>query len=76
MRADFMSSVTHDLKTPITSIQAMSETLSRGRLRDPQAQQEYAAVVTHEATRLGRLVNNVLAHSRIPCPGPRTSSSD
>jgi signal transduction histidine kinase len=65
MRAEFMSSVTHELKTPIASIQAMGETLSRGRLRDPRAQQDYAAVVTQEAKRLGRLVNNVLAYSRI-----------
>jgi signal transduction histidine kinase len=64
-RAEFMSSVTHELKTPIASIQAMGETLSRGRLRDPHAQRDYAAVVTQEAKRLGRLVNNVLAYSRI-----------
>jgi signal transduction histidine kinase len=65
MRAEFMSSVTHELKTPIASIQAMGETLSRGRLRDPRAQQDYGAVVTQEARRLGRLVNNVLAYARI-----------
>lgn len=65
MRAEFMSSVTHELKTPIASIQAMGETLSRGRLRDPRAQQDYAAAVTQEAKRLGRLVNNVLAYARI-----------
>jgi signal transduction histidine kinase len=65
MRAEFMSSVTHELKTPLASIQAMSETLSRGRLRDPDAQQQYAASVTQQAKRLGRLVNNLLAHSRI-----------
>jgi signal transduction histidine kinase len=65
LRAEFMSSVTHELKTPIASIQAMGETLSRGRLRDPGAQQQYAAVVTQQAKRLGRLVNNLLAHARI-----------
>ena len=65
MRAEFMSSVTHELKTPIASIQAMGETLSRGRLRDPRAQQDYGTVVTQEARRLGRLVNNVLAYARI-----------
>jgi signal transduction histidine kinase len=65
MRAEFMSSVTHELKTPIASIQAMGETLSRGRLRDPRMQQDYGAVVSQEAKRLGRLVNNVLAYSRI-----------
>ena len=65
MRAEFMSSVTHELKTPIASIQAMAETLSRGRLRDPRAQREYAAMVMQEAKKLERLVNNVLAYSRL-----------
>jgi signal transduction histidine kinase len=65
MRAEFMASVTHELKTPIASIQAMGNTLSRGRLRDATAQREYAAVVTQEAKRLGRLVDNVLAYSRL-----------
>ena len=65
MRAEFMASVTHELKTPIASIQAMGNTLSRGRLRDAAAQREYAAVVTQEAKRLGRLVDNVLAYSRL-----------
>ena len=65
MRAEFMASVTHELKTPIASIQAMGETLSRGRLRDLKAEQEYAAVVTQQAKRLGRLVENALAYSRL-----------
>jgi signal transduction histidine kinase len=65
MRADFMSSVTHELKTPIASIRAMADTLVRGRLRDSSAQREYAAVVVQETRRLSRLVDNVLAHARI-----------
>ena len=65
IRAEFMASVTHELKTPIASIQAMGETLSRGRLRDLKAEQEYAAVVTQQAKRLGRLVENALAYSRL-----------
>ena len=65
MRAEFMSSITHELKTPIASIRAMGDMLTRGRLRHPDDQREYAAVVSQEAKRLERLVNNVLAHARI-----------
>ena len=65
MRAEFMSSITHELKTPIASIRAMSDMLTRGRLRQPEDQREYAAVVAQEAKRLERLVNNLLAHARI-----------
>ncbi len=65
MRAEFMSSITHELKTPIASIRAMGDMLTRGRLRNPDDQREYAAVVSQEAKRLERLVDNVLAHARI-----------
>jgi signal transduction histidine kinase len=65
MRAEFMSSVTHELKTPIASIRAMADTMSRGRYRTADVLQEYAFVVGQEAKRLARLVDNVLAHSRI-----------
>jgi two-component system, OmpR family, phosphate regulon sensor histidine kinase PhoR len=65
MRAEFMSSVTHELKTPIGSIRALGETLSSGRLPNSAAQREYGALVVQEAKRLTRLVDNVLAHARI-----------
>lgn len=65
MRAEFMSSVTHELKTPIGSIRALGETLSSGRLPTNAAQREYGALVVQEAKRLTRLVDNVLAHARI-----------
>ena len=65
MRTEFMSSVTHELKTPIGSIRALGETLTSGRLRTGAAQREYGAMVVQEAKRLTRLVDNVLAHARI-----------
>jgi signal transduction histidine kinase len=65
MRTEFMSSVTHELKTPIGSIRALGETLSSGRLSSGTAQREYGALVVQEAKRLTRLVDNVLAHARI-----------
>jgi signal transduction histidine kinase len=65
MRAEFMSSVTHELKTPISSIQVLGDTLSRGRLPTSAARREYGALVVQEAKRLARLVDNLLAHARI-----------
>lgn len=64
LRTEFMSSVTHELKTPIHGIRALGETLSSGRLA-AAAQREYGALVVQEATRLSRLVDNLLAHARI-----------
>jgi signal transduction histidine kinase len=65
LRADFVSSVTHELKTPLASIRALAGALTAGRVPHPEAQREYAALVVHEARRLSRLVDNLLAHARI-----------
>jgi signal transduction histidine kinase len=65
MRSDFVSTVTHELKTPIATIRAIGETLVRGRVAEPAAQREYAEMVVQEAKRLTRLVDNLLAYARI-----------
>jgi signal transduction histidine kinase len=64
MRSDFVSTVTHELKTPIATIRAAAETLSKGRLTGTRFQ-DYGRLVNLEAKRLGRLVENLLAYSRI-----------
>jgi signal transduction histidine kinase len=65
LRSEFVATVTHELKTPLTSIRAASETLAAGRIRDLGTIQEYGRVVGEEAKRLARLVDNVLAYARI-----------
>jgi two-component system phosphate regulon sensor histidine kinase PhoR len=65
LRADFVASVTHELKTPLSTISAMGETLARGRLPEGAAVREYAQIVAQEAKRLSRLVDNLLAYSRV-----------
>jgi signal transduction histidine kinase len=64
MRSDFVSTVTHELKTPIATIKAAAETLSRDRLTGMSIQ-TCGRIVTMEARRLTRLVDNLLAYSRI-----------
>ncbi len=65
MRSDFVSTVTHELKTPIATIRAVGDTLIRGRISEPRALREYAELVVQEAKRLTRLVENLLAYARI-----------
>ncbi|MGE0394652.1 MAG: sensor histidine kinase [Vicinamibacterales bacterium] len=65
MRADFVATVTHELKTPIATIRAVSESLASGRVGDVNAQREYARMAVHEAKRLTRLIDNLLAYSRV-----------
>jgi signal transduction histidine kinase len=64
MRADFVSAVTHELKTPLANIRAINETLASGRAT-PEMIREYAHMGIGEATRLTRLVDNLLAYSRV-----------
>lgn len=64
MRADFVSAITHELKTPIANLRAISETIASGR-GSPETSREYAQMGIQEANRLSRLVNNLLAYSRV-----------
>jgi signal transduction histidine kinase len=64
-KTDFVSNVSHELKTPLTSIRMFSELLAEGRVRDPAKQQSYLHIITAEAARLTRLINNVLDFARL-----------
>ena len=43
MRSEFVSTVTHELKTPMSVIQSIGETMVRGRVNSPERQREYAS---------------------------------
>lgn len=64
-KTDFVSNVSHELKTPLTSIRMFSELLADGRVSDPARQQSYLQIITAETARLTRLINNVLDFSRM-----------
>ena len=65
LRSDFVSTVTHELKTPIAAIRAAGDTMARGRVTGPDALRDYAQLVVQESKRLTRLVDNLLAYARI-----------
>jgi two-component system, OmpR family, phosphate regulon sensor histidine kinase PhoR len=65
MRSHFIASVSHELKTPLTSIRAHAETLLMGRADTPQTTSEYLKTIVSESERLTRLVESVLELSRI-----------
>jgi len=64
-KTDFVSNVSHELKTPLTSIRIFSELLAEGRVLDHAKQRSYLQIITAEAGRLTRLINNVLDFSRM-----------
>ena len=65
MKSEFVSAVTHELKTPLSSIRLVSETLAKGRFRSPEKVSEYAALLLNDVGRLGRTVDNLLTVSRV-----------
>lgn len=65
MRSQFVSSVTHELKTPLTAIRMFAETLRLRGSADRRMHGEYLDTIVHESERLSRLVDNVLDFSKI-----------
>ncbi len=64
-RSRFVSSVTHELKTPLTNIRMYIEMLEQGIARDHMREQEYFRILGSESSRLSRLINNVLEFSKL-----------
>jgi signal transduction histidine kinase len=65
MRSEFVSTVTHELKTPMSVIQSIGETMARGRVSSPEQQREYAQLLVQETYRLRHLIDNLLAYARV-----------
>jgi len=64
MKSTFVSSVSHDLKTPLALIQLFAETLELGRLKSTDRANEYYRIINSEARKLTRLINNLLDFSK------------
>jgi signal transduction histidine kinase len=64
-RGDFASAVTHELRTPLTTLRMYAEMLSAGMVAEEPRRGEYLRTLVAETDRLGRLIENVLAYSRL-----------
>jgi signal transduction histidine kinase len=64
-KTDFVSNVSHELKTPLTSIRMFSELLSEGRVADEVKRRDYLKIIGAETARLTRLINNILDFARM-----------
>ncbi|MCC7446399.1 MAG: HAMP domain-containing protein [Anaerolineae bacterium] len=62
---DFLANVTHDLRTPLTSIQGFSQAIIEGVAANPNAAQRAAQIIHEEAGRLNRMVQELLDLARI-----------
>jgi signal transduction histidine kinase len=65
LKSNFVSSVSHELRSPIASVRLMAESLERGKVPETPRQQEYFRFIVQECRRLSSLIENVLDFSRI-----------
>ncbi len=64
-RGAFVSAVTHEMRTPLTTFKMYSEMLADGMVPDAAARRQYLSTLCTEANRLSHLVENVLAYARL-----------
>lgn len=65
MRGEFVANVTHELKTPLTSISGFIETLQAGAINDPEISGRFIDIIAIETERLKRLIDDILTLSDI-----------
>lgn len=65
LKADFVSTVSHEFRSPLTGITQLAEMLARDRVPDERKRREYYGLMLREAERLGRLIETVLDFARM-----------
>ncbi len=65
MKSEFVSTVSHEFRTPLTSIRYLADLLRRGRVKGEERRQEYFDTISSEGERLSRLIENILDFSKI-----------
>lgn len=65
MRADFLANASHELRTPLASLAGFVETLRTHAKDDPEAREKFLGIMAQQATRMARLVDDLLSLSRI-----------
>ncbi len=65
LKSEFVSSLSHDLRRPLTSIRMFSEMLRDGRAQTEEKKRDYYNIINSESERLTHLANNILDFSRV-----------
>lgn len=65
VRRDFVANVSHELKTPVTSIKGFVETLLDGAMHDPEDAERFLRIVASQADRLSGIIDDLLTLSRV-----------
>jgi signal transduction histidine kinase len=73
LQSDFVAAVSHEFRSPLTTIRQMSEMLEMGRVTSAERRQAYYRILTGEASRLQRLVETLLNFGRMEARAARYS---
>jgi two-component system, OmpR family, phosphate regulon sensor histidine kinase PhoR len=65
VRRDFVANVSHELKTPVTSIKGFAETLEDGALDDPETAHRFVGIIVGQADRLNSIIGDLLSLSTL-----------
>ena len=65
VRRDFVANVSHELKTPVTSIKGFAETLEDGALDDPETARRFVGIIVGQADRLNSIIADLLSLSTL-----------
>ena len=76
MRKDFVANVSHELKTPITSIKGFAETLLDGALEDEQSARNFAAIIKTQSDRMENVIEDLLSLSELESGGAEIKFED
>ncbi|MBR1221088.1 two-component sensor histidine kinase [Bradyrhizobium sp. U87765 SZCCT0131] len=65
MRADFVANASHELRTPLAALSGFIDTLQGPAREDPKARERFLAIMHAQATRMARLIDDLLSLSRV-----------
>ncbi len=65
MRADFVANASHELRTPLAALSGFIDTLQGQAKDDPKARERFLAIMHTQATRMARLIDDLLSLSRV-----------
>jgi len=65
VRRDFVANVSHELKTPVTSVKGFVETLLDGAMKDPDTARRFLEIISRHADRLQAIIEDLLSLSRL-----------
>ena len=64
-KSNFVSNVSHELKTPLSLLSLFAEILELGRVKSEEKKREYYGIIRHESLRLNKMIDNILDFSKI-----------